>query len=82
MRTTSPERFYPSVYGWIWNANTQSGYNLAGLNGTWHIIALRADATSLKSYTSVVSNAVYNPLGPWQTTTIPTSPANYVTSHC
>lgn len=76
MRTSSTERFYPSQYGWQWNRNTQSGPNLQSLNGTWHIIALRADTSSLTSYTSVVNT------GGWDTTTIPTSPADYTTPYC
>jgi hypothetical protein len=78
IRTSDPERFYPSIYGWLWNANSQNGGNLQSLNGTWHIIALQANSTSLTSYTSVVGA----PNNGWQTTTIPTSPADYTTPYC
>lgn len=80
MRTSSTERMYPSNYGWQWNANTQAGVNLEGLNGTWHIIALSTNATALTSYTSAV-NTYNKQYGGWLTTPIPTSPADYKTPY-
>ncbi|WIA12653.1 hypothetical protein OEZ85_006303 [Tetradesmus obliquus] len=80
MRTSSTERMYPSNYGWQWNAYTQAGVNLEGLNGTWHIIALSTNATALTSYTSAV-NTYNKQYGGWLTTPIPTSPADYKTPY-